>query len=310
MNFDVLEQFFAHERAPKSRLAVGLAFTRLAINNGLPIDPNNLETDAGGQIALLGKGPVQAILADYGINRLLASECGRTTRGNLQRARRYVNLLNSENYTPEELKQVEEFWIGKVQAFFAGAPFQLCFDPSKSVRAAIRDLITRAEERQKQTPGTTIVGTILQHLVGAKLMVILPDPPEMHGANAADQQTDRAGDFVCDDVVIHVTNAPGELLMRKCLSNIEGGYRPIIITTARKLISAATLAENFELEDRIDFFDIEQFLSGNVYEVGHFEASKRKETLIEIINRYNDLIDRFETDPSLKIAIGDGRGRR
>ena len=41
----------------------------------------------------------------------------------------------------------------------------------------------------------------------------------------------------------------------------------------------------------------------NIYEHGLFESDKRQQTMTKIINGYNGIIDRYESDPSLKINI-------
>ena len=96
---------------------------------------------------------------------------------------RYVKFLNAKNYTQEQLQQVEAWWVERVRAFFAGKPMVFRIDAAKSMRAAIRDLLAQAEKRQASASGATIVGTVLQHLVGAKLSLILPETLSMQGAS-------------------------------------------------------------------------------------------------------------------------------
>lgn len=59
-----------------------------------------------------------------------------------------------------------------------------------------------------------IAGTMLQHLVGAKLNLLLDSPLQHHGANVADDVSGREGDFIVEDVAIHVTTSPSEALIR------------------------------------------------------------------------------------------------
>jgi len=102
-----------------------------------------------------------------------------------------------------------------------------------SVRTAIRDLLKQAEQHQKEDAGTMFLGAVLQHLVGAKLELVLGHEVEGHGAFVADDVTGRLGDFQIEDFVIHVTTSPGEALLRKCAANLDHGLRPLIITTFR-----------------------------------------------------------------------------
>ena len=287
----------------KGALCVALVVTRQAINAGLPLDADALLTDNHGQVKLLGKAAVQNILRDHGIERVLAKEGGRTSRGSVGNMQRYVAFLNDLNPSQAELKEIEEWWIDRVRAFFAGKPMVLRFDNAKSMRSAIRDLIEQAIKRQAEMPGTTFVGTVLQHLVGAKLSLILPTPPEMHGASVADEVSGRDGDFILEDVVIHVTSAPTEALIRKCMHNLDSAKKPIIITTYRKVPIAEGLAETQGIADRLDVFDVEQFVAGNIYELGQFGFIGRKTTAEQLVDMYNRIIDECETDPSLKIEF-------
>ncbi len=287
----------------KGALCVALVVTRQAVNNGLPLEPDSLLTENHGQVKLLGKSAVQNILKDYGITRVLAEEGGRTSRGSVGNMQRYVEFLNNTGFSKEELKSVEEWWVDRIRAFFAGKPMILCFDAAKSMRAAIRDLIAQAEKRQAASRGATIVGTVLQHLVGAKLSLILPELPVMHGVSVADEASGRDGDFIFEDVAIHVTTAPSEALIRKCRRNLDHSIKPIIITTYRKVPVAEELADAQSIADRLDVFDVEQFLAGNIYELGKFAITGRKTTAALLIEAYNKIIDECETDPSLKIEL-------
>lgn len=295
-----------HNLKGKGQLAVMLHITRLARENGLPIDPETLRTQKEGQVAGLGKGRIQAILKDYGITRVLAEEGGRTSRGSLGNASVYMTFLNS---LPEkeaaDLAGVEKWWIDRVQDYFSGKPFALKFDPSKSLRSIVSDLLTQAIKRQKANPGTTYAGIVLQHLVGAKLDLIFPGEARVshHGANVADSVTSRAGDFVIGDVAIHVTTAPSEALIRKCKANIESGLRPVIVTIAESRAGLESLAKGFEIESRIDVIEAEQFIATNILEWGQFANLNQRTELEKLIKAYNTIIQTHETDPSLKIDI-------
>lgn len=176
---------------------------------------------------------------------------------------------------------------------------------TKSVTTSFRRLIASAERRRTKRRGNEIAEKLLHHLVGAKLSLILPNAPASHGAAVSDSSSERDGDFVFEDIVIHVTTAPGEAVIRKCQRNLGNGKRPILITVYKKVPVAEGLAEDFGIGDRIDVFDIEQFLASNLYELGLFAPVGRKETAAKLIDAYNAIIDSCETNPSLKIAIGE-----
>lgn len=307
MTTETLRRFFDdNQMGSKGALCVGLVVTREAIERGLPIDFESLLTENRGQVRILGKAPVQKILGDHGITRVLAEEGGRTNRGNMGLAEKYLSLLNGEKCSKDELVKVEAWWIDRVQDFFAGKPLVMKFDSSKSIRSIVHDLVEVAEKRQSQNRGGQVVGAVLQHLVGAKLSLVIPkgEMPQMHGAYVADAVSDRGGDFAYGDAVIHVTSAPGEAVVRKCARNIDDGFHPIIITTNRRISVAEGLAESAGIADRLEVWDIEQFLSMNLNEHGLFSHDGRKDMAIRLVEAYNKIIESCETDPSLKIQIG------
>jgi hypothetical protein len=307
MTTETLRRFFDdNQMGSKGALCVGLVVTREAIERGLPIDFESLLTENRGQVRILGKAPVQKILGDHGITRVLAEEGGRTNRGNMGLAEKYLSLLNVEKCSKDELVKVEAWWIDRVHDFFTGKPLVMKFDSSKSIRSIVHDLVEVAEKRQSQNRGGQVVGAVLQHLVGAKLSLVIPKGkmPQMHGAYVADAVSDRGGDFAYGDAVIHVTSAPGEAVVRKCARNIDDGFHPIIITTNRRISVAEGLAESAGIADRLEVWDIEQFLSMNLNEHGLFSYDGRKDMAIRLVEAYNKIIESCETDPSLKIQIG------
>lgn len=276
---------------------------------GLPLDPEQLLTAQGGQVLGLGKSAVQKILEKHGITRLLASEGGRTSRGSIDNMRSYVGLLNELHATSiVDLDSVEEFWIRQVEAFFAGKPFKLRLDSSLGLRAVIRNLVGQAEERQKASAGTMYHGMMMQHLVGAKLDLVLGLGNVAHnGANTSDQKPDRTGDFDIGDVSIHVSTSPSEALIQKCAANFDAGRRPMIVTTRKGVVIAEGLAENIGIADRLDVIEFEQFIATNLHELGRFETEQRRIKVGELVTRYNEIVDKFETDPSLQIEIASGK---
>ena len=142
-----------------------------------------------------------------------------------------------------------------------------------------------------------------KHLVGAKLNLLLDSPLQHHGANVADDVSGREGDFIVEDVAIHVTTSPSEALIRKCRRNLDNGMKPVIITTYRGALLAEGLAEQADMADRLDVFEAEQFIAGNLYEIGKFAQAGRRTTAEQLISEYNAIVDECETDPSLKIDV-------
>lgn len=296
----------SHKLTTKGKLASILYVSRLAKQRGLPLDSSILVADSKGQVQGLGKTAVQNILKDHGITRVLAEEGGRTSRGSLGNMHDYVSFLNQlgdEGIADPEV--IEAWWVARVQDFFTAQPFVLRYDTSKSLRAMVRDLLAQAIKRQKENPGTQYAGAVLQHLVGAKLSLVLPEGTfEHHGFSVSDSMSARGGDFVIDDVIIHVTTAPGEALMRKCADNLSAGCRPIIVTVHTNMPAAESLADIQGIAGRVDVLEAEQFIATNLYELSLFKTADRKVTVEKLVDRYNEVVEDCETDPSLKVTLG------
>ena len=289
----------------KGPLCVALVMTQQARAKGLPLDPGELLTDGGGQVLGLGRGAVQSILQRHGISRVLASEGGRTSRGSIGNMREYVALLNQLHADgAADLDAIEAFWIARVHEFFAAKPFKIRLDASRSLRTVVRDVLAQAEDRQKTAPGVYYAGAVMQHMVGAKLDCALGDGQFEHNSySTSDQQSGREGDFFVGDVAIHVTTSPTEALIERCRDNLNDGIRPVLVTGQRGLILAEGLADNAGLSDRIDVFEVEQFVALNLYELGKFTAEGRRIAVSDFVARYNEIIEEVETDPSLKIEF-------
>lgn len=271
-----------------------------------PLNPDDYRTNSQGQVAGLGGANLRKILNDHGITQILTSEGGRTSRGSMGLMVHYMEFLNqwNESDPPIDLEAVENFWAEQIREFFRNQPFILPSDSSRTIAACLNTVFDQARERQKQNRGTMYLGTIIQHLVAAKLRTILPEGSlKVYGASVADASTDRAGDFVIGNTSIHCTTMPGTQLMEKCRRNIDAGLHPVIITMFERVNAALALAEDMELEGRVEVWDVQQFLSSNVYEHSLFNESKRNSTIACIIDEYNNIVQETESDPSLKIRF-------
>lgn len=305
----VLAEFAAeHKISTKGALCLPLVVTDHARTLGLPLDAARLRTGADGQVLGLGKGRVQAILARHGIERILAEEGGRTSRGSLGRMNAYVALLNEMHAADPtlDLEKVEAFWINRVRGFFAAKPFSIRADPTISLTEVLENLFEQVEARQRESTGATILGTVLQHLVGARLSLI-DHGVEHHSASTKDEGQARPGDFQVGDLALHVSTAPGEALIRKCQVNLSGGQRPIIVTIGRGCSLAKGLAENAGLGGRIDVWDATQWLATCIVESGGNRPEGRLAAVRALTDRYNAIVDSVETDPSLRIDVATGR---
>ena len=263
-------------------------------------------TNAGGQVLGTGGPAVQTILTRHGITKVLAAEGGRTSRGSIDTMRKYVALLNElQAVSSIDLEAVEAFWIARVQEFFAAKPLKVRLDASRSLRTLVRDVLVQAYDRQRASPGMQYAGAVMQHLAWAcKLDCALGRGSFAHNSfSTSDAQSGRAGDFLIGDVAIHVTTAPGEAVVRRCRENLDDGLRPVIVTTAKGVNAAELHSDAAGLSERIDMFEIEQFVALNLYELGRFEGEGRRVAIVELVSRYNEVIDEVKTDPSLRVEF-------
>jgi len=267
----------------KGPLSLVVQFTRLVQDKQFPLNPDDFQTSSKGQVAGLGGGNLKKILKEHSITQQLSAEGGRTSRGGMGLMIKYVDFLNAWN-TDEavDFAVVEAFWAEQVREYFRNQPFVLTADTSKTIGANLDELFEQAKKR----------------------CLIMPEGAfEIHGASVADGPTDRNGDFVINSTIIHCTTMPGALLIEKCKANLRSGCHPVIITIFERVHTALNLAEDAGLAGRVEVWDIQQFLSANVYEHSLFDEAKRNSTLSDIISRYNNIVLETETDPSLRIEF-------
>jgi len=290
----------------RGKLGLALVVTRKAKRNGLPLIPASLLTPNQGQVSGLSGSAINKILREYGVTRSIGTEAGRTSRGTVLAAQEYALFLNALHTDGlADLEEIERWWVARLVDFFNSQPFKLNYDQSRTLRAMLQDLLDQAVKRQRESPGTTYVGAVLQHMVGAKLELALPEIEiSHHGFSVADSVSARSGDFVIDDAAIHCTTAPTEALLEKCRNNLQASVRPIILTIGKGMEAAEVMAETKGISGRVEILDAIQFLAANLYELSLFKTSERRITIERLTERYNEIVDANEPDPSLKISLG------
>lgn len=289
----------------KGPLSLVVQFTRMVRDKDFPLRANDYQTRSKGQVSGLGGGNLKKILKEYNITQILSSEGGRTSRGSMGLMIKYVDFLNEWNSVDiVDFDIIENYWAEQVRLYFRNRPFVLSADASKTIGANIDDLFEQARKRQTQNPGTQYLGIVLQHLVAAKLCIVLPEGTfEVHGASVADAPTERCGDFIIRNTIIHCTTAPSAQLIEKCKLNLQSGCSPLIITIFDRVKTALDLATDAGLNGRVDVWDIQQFLSTNICEHSLFDESRRNSTVANILEKYNGIIRKNESDPSLRIEF-------
>ena len=177
-------------------------------------------------------------------------------------------------------------------------------DTNRSLRSVVQELLRQAEDRDASSPRRACTSTVLKHLVGATLDIVLSSGPREHKSfAAADAAMSRQGDFELGNAVLHVTDFPREAVIAHCQESLDRGLHPILITLARRTSLASHLAEDAGIKDQLEVFDIEHFLVVNLHVWRRFMAENLRLALGRLIARYNEIVDGAETDPSLKIRF-------
>ncbi|MDR1328741.1 MAG: DUF4928 family protein [Oscillospiraceae bacterium] len=216
-----------------------------------------------------------------------------------------TRLMKKRNYHLNSEKATAfVFDLKSIYEYSDTRPFQLVFDSNVSIRAVFDDLFAAAKQRQEENKKVNYREMLLCHLVEAVISTILPDRAiQIHNASAYDLQMDRGDGFLIGSIILHCTTMPSELLIEKCRGNIRFGFSPIIITIFERVRTMFDLVADAGLNGRIEVWDIQQFLSANVSEHSLFDGTARNTKLAEIIEKYNEIITKAETDPSLRIEF-------
>ena len=284
-------------------MTVGLILAR-KVRQGLPLTSARVKTPNGSQVSGLSGKAIAKILREYNEFRPSPAEGGRTSRGTLDHALELMDIINtsakgiSVDDVPDLAHQLEEFFFDCLERdYMDRQTLEVEIDWTRPVPAMVSDILEAASQRADKP-----TGTVLQHLVGAKLQMRFPDEQiGMDNANAADQQTSRQGDFEIGNTAFHVTMAPMEKLIDRCRSNIRDHYRPVIVTPRGKMAGAWVLADNEALGDKVEVVGAEDWIGMNIQEMSVFDEDSIKANIISLIREYNRRIRLSESDQSLQV---------
>ena len=70
------------------------------------------------------------------------------------------------------------------------------------------------------------------------------------------------------------------------------------------IAAADTFASAQGIAEQLDVLDAEQFLVANLHELGQFRTDRQRVTVESLVDKYNDIVEAQETDPSLRISRG------
>ena len=314
-----LRDYAASVQLGKGTLALFLVVTDHLRERGLPLDADNLVVDGGGQVRRLGRPAVQKILARHGITEILAREGGRTSMGSVQKMRRYVGLLNRLHEDGlADPDSIEAFWIAKVRDFLARRRAV----PGSGPGPAAEPVAAAARCRPKPAqcfPGAVSAGGRSRRdrtSAGIRRRAVEPSgrrPPLWIGSDRRPPSTWTDPRMVVGppgralfgrgDSELHVTAGPSEAVIADCRQALDRGRHPILITLGTGTAAATHLAETAGIREQIEVFDIEHFLVVHLHLRSGFRVAGLPAELRRLVARYNEIVDREETDPSLKISF-------
>lgn len=283
-------------------IGVMINVTQLASASRYPLKARDFLTESSGQIRDQRSQP-NRLLKKWGLPYSLGTESGGTSRGSIAYMEEYVAFLNAlyEERGPIDHFAVMLYWMKKARSFFQSRPIEFAYVPNQTLRTFIRRLIAAVRKQEKQMTGVTLMGLVMQHMIGAKLEVVLDRAIEHHPSSQADQQYGRPADFLIEDCAIHVTTAPTELLIGKCDTNVQDGLRPIVVTLWEKVSAVETLAQNRGLDALIEVVDFEGFMTANILERSGFSNRNRNIRVADLVARYNNVVS--QADPVRGIML-------
>lgn len=283
---------------------VGLIVSRM-MAEGMPITDTRLYSKGKSQVRGLSGATISKILKQNGETRIFTREGGRTSRGTIFLAVEFRDILNKVHAAPNTAtdyiqvsSQLEAFFTECVKLdYFDKQRITVEIDHTKPLSSVVSDIIKAAAERSDKP-----TGVVLQHLVGAKLQLRFPEEKiGLDRANAADMHTDREGDFQVGTTAFHVTTAPMEKLITRCVENKRAGYRPVILTLESKVQAARQMADNVGMSEQISVQAAEVFIGTNIEELSIYDEDKIRLGLAKLIRTYNARIEKIEIDKSLMI---------
>ncbi|MFK4150413.1 DUF4928 family protein [Streptomyces fungicidicus] len=290
-------------------MCAGLYITEF-LASGFPLTRDMFAAES--QVKGASGAKAKSILGEHGEHRRFTSEGGRTSRYTIRHAETLADEINkageengvaslSETERSDLAALLQRWFVGRVRDdYFGKKRISADIDPENSVRTTVANLIAAGRER-----GGTTAGAIAQHLVGAKLKIRFPGADiNVESYTTADVQTGRAGDYEIGDTALHVTMAPGEKVFKdRCAHNLREGFRPRVLVPEDAVAAAIQIARLSGLENKVAIQSIEDFIGTNIEETAGFAKGGIRSKLRELLELYNQRIEKAESDMSLKIEI-------
>jgi hypothetical protein len=255
------------------------------------------------QIRGLGGKAISKVLAEFGETRPFLSEGGRTNRGTpgaIGSLLKCLEAMKLEKLKAEDrngvLRMLQRLLVEKVQEFHGRQRIKFVFDPSKTTRQTIHEILEAAQQTGK-------LGPVAQYLVGAKLQLRFPEIKVSNDSySTADVQLGRKGDFLIADTAFHVTVAPMPAVYEKCKTNVDAGWRVYLLVPESAVVGARQNAELLA-QGKVAVESIESFVGQNVEELSTFSHKGLLTEFSKLLATYNERVYATESDKSMMIEI-------
>ncbi len=173
---------------------------------------------------------------------------------------------------------------------------KLVYDPTRSTRQFIADLLALAEEKGKR-------GRVAQYLVLATLQLRFSfwDVRKV-SYSATDAPSGQPGYFVVEDTAFHVTLAPTLDHFEKCKCNLRDGRRVYLLVPDSVLEGARQNAE-LSAPGRIAVESIESFVANFLELQARFSAVSVESLLWQLCENFNTVVTEYAPEEYLTLRI-------
>jgi len=150
--------------------------------------------------------------------------------------------------------------------------------------------------------------TMLRCLVVAALTIRFPDHAgDIRFRTKIDVEASpgQQGDVLFNDAVFYVAEKPRDVDFPGIVSNASAGRIVYLLVPSDHELVLRKYAENHDsgIYKQVNISGVEQFISLLLYRMAKFDHDEALRQLRRLLAKYNELVTRYENNPSLKIVI-------
>lgn len=258
-----------------------------------------------GQLKGCGKNAIQEILDRFGTHdRVYLKEGGRTNRKQLPAAKDLFRRLSWSELASSTLEARQgisrrlqmHLYEAEVLPWYRRQGVDLPV-PAGTNPYRLGSIL---EECVASHPSA---GAMLQHIVAASLSVTGDRPLPVLPASASDASTSRSGDFEVESTVFHVTVSPGQLLIEKCVQNVNDGLLPVVISLNIRKEAARQLLANASIENHSAVLSLCDWFGSQLQSAGGYSETSWRPLMRQVLAEYNRRVLDAERDRGLQFIL-------